>query len=340
MPAYFRGALVTGEKLLGLSFALSFFFIARATLHWEWGPAVMLVIVALSAFNADQHGPRLSIGIFAAVILGWCAWYVYILGWGTGIQGLLVPLLVLIFFNIFTPPWVKIAFFLLLLGVRMLLYSYSLSHSAVYELDRGFSVLFQTANSAVMFFPMAIICIYLSSSIQDAERQLRLDNQALYREAGTDPLTQLPNRRALMDEIDAFMKERPSETFCVAIADIDFFKKVNDTYGHLCGDYTLKSLAERFRQTAGTGYKVCRWGGEEFCFFMPGMNIDDAGKVMMDLNVAVGRMPLNFEGTDFSITITAGVEEYDFHSAIDAIIEEADRKLYMGKESGRNRVVV
>ena len=61
---------------------------------------------------------------------------------------------------------------------------------------------------------------------------------------------------------------------------------------------------------------------------------------MTDLNVAVSRMPLSFDGVDFSITITIGVEEYDFHSPIDEIIERADRKLYMGKETGRNKVVM
>ena len=73
---------------------------------------------------------------------------------------------------------------------------------------------------------------------------------------------------------------------------------------------------------------------------MPGMNLDEAGVVMHDLCIAVRKMPLSFEGVDFSITITIGVSENDFHSPMDAILEEADRKLYIGKNSGRDQVVL
>ena len=91
---------------------------------------------------------------------------------------------------------------------------------------------------------------------------------------------------------------------------------------------------------AGDRYKVCRWGGEEFCFFLPGMNIDEAGREMTDLNIAVRKMTLHFEDLVFSISITIGVEENDFQSTMEQILDRADRKLYMGKVGGRDRVVV
>jgi len=115
---------------------------------------------------------------------------------------------------------------------------------------------------------------------------------------------------------------------------------VNDTYGHNCGDYTLKELAALFMNTAADKYRVCRWGGEEFCFFLPGMNIDEAGREMHDVNIAVRRKKLRYEDVDYSITITIGVEENDFKSSMDQILDRADRKLYMGKVSGRDQVVI
>ena len=169
---------------------------------------------------------------------------------------------------------------------------------------------------------------------------MTIHNQELHIKAGTDPLTGLPNRRALLEVVDAYRKENPESQFCIAIADIDFFKRINDTYGHNCGDYTLKELSKLFMNMAESNYTVCRWGGEEFCFFMPGMNMDQAGVIMYNVHVAAGKMPLHFEGIDFDIKITIGVEENDFVSDMGAIFEKADRKLYMGKANGRNQVVI
>ena len=87
-------------------------------------------------------------------------------------------------------------------------------------------------------------------------------------------------------------------------------------------------------------FTACRGGGEEFCFFFPGTNLDDAGVMMKDLCFAVERMKLRYEENEFSITITIGVEENDYSSPLEELIDAADEKLYMGKEAGRNRVVV
>jgi diguanylate cyclase (GGDEF)-like protein len=143
-----------------------------------------------------------------------------------------------------------------------------------------------------------------------------------------------------LDEIEQYLRSEPNSQFSVAIADIDFFKRVNDTYGHNCGDETLKALAALFMDSAGEKYRLCRWGGEEFCFFLPGMNIDEAGREMNDLNIAVRQKKLRFGDIDYSITITIGVEENDFKSTLEQILDRADRKLYMGKVGGRDRVVV
>jgi diguanylate cyclase (GGDEF)-like protein len=157
-----------------------------------------------------------------------------------------------------------------------------------------------------------------------------------------DALTGLYNRRQFEISLEQECnrtKRHPSD-FSLAILDIDFFKKVNDTYGHNCGDYTLKELSSLFLSRAGEAYQVCRWGGEEFCFFLPQMNLDEAGVIMRDLHIAVGKMPLHYEEIDFSITLTIGLTENDFHSSLDKLMDEADRKLYMGKANGRNQVVI
>jgi diguanylate cyclase (GGDEF)-like protein len=197
---------------------------------------------------------------------------------------------------------------------------------------------YQTLNTVAFFLMLACMSIVFSTSIQDTERQLRLKNQILYKEAGTDPLTGLPNRRAMIEQMEKFYKENNNQPFSVAIADIDLFKQVNDTYGHNCGDYTLVKLTELFVQHSMGRYSVCRWGGEEFFFFIPGMNLDEAGTLMEDLRCAVEKMRLEYEGHMFSITITIGVNEFDFASPFEDLLNAADEKLYKGKSTGRNRV--
>lgn len=131
-----------------------------------------------------------------------------------------------------------------------------------------------------------------------------------------------------------------SANLLIILLPMVFFKHVNDTYGHNCGDYTLKQLAALFMVAAGEKYKVCRWGGEEFCFFLPGMNIDDARREMQDLNIAVRRQRLHYGDIEYAVTITIGVEENDYQSTMEEILHQADRKLYMGKVGGRDQVVV
>ena len=341
MPAYYRKALVVCNQLFAVYCPVCYFLLGLLVHRWEIVPAVMFAISIVSLLNVKRMGMRLSLYTYAIATVFWCGWFVYMYGWSCGVQQLLVPLLVLIFFAIYEPPWLKIGLFLVLITFRILLFAFSQRHEALYPLTDAASIMLQNLNSIAAFVTMAFVCILFSSNIQATERQLRLDNQTLHHKADTDPLTLLPNRRALLEDINQFLAKNPNEAFGVAIADIDFFKKVNDTYGHNCGDYTLQALAELFRNAAkAKNYSVCRWGGEEFCFFMPGKNLDEAAQEMFDLCNAVRRMPLSYEGVDFKITITIGVAENDFRSPMQDILDEADKKLYIGKSSGRDQVVV
>lgn len=340
MPAYYRNALVFNEKLLTVYFVVCFVLIGLSTHQWQWEPVAFFLAVVACLMNIHKMNAQISSGAYSLISIVWCWWFSVFWGWHYSGQLLLLPVVLLIFFNIYNPPWLKITACLALFAFRMLLFSRSLYAVPVYSMDDTAGVVFQTVNSVTLFTILAVNAILFSSSIQDTERKLRLDNQELHKEAGTDPLTQLPNRRSMLDIIERFRKTLPQEPFCVAIADIDFFKKINDTYGHNCGDYTLKMLADLFRKMGGTDFTACRWGGEEFCFFMPEKNIDEAWNVMFALCTAVQKMPLSFEGNEFSITITIGIEEYDFRSSIDEILAQADKKLYMGKIGGRNRVVM
>ena len=340
MPAYYQKALFISEAILAGYFLSNIVLLELATGRWEWLPIAILTATFICLINIERMSARINLLCFSIIISVWLTWFVYMFGWSAGSPNILVPILSMAFFNIYVPPRGKIIYCLGLIAFRILLFAFSLKHPPVRMLPPESSLFFQIVNSVVPLVILSIHYILFSSDIQASERQLTINNQELHKEAGTDALTGLPNRRALLDVIENYRKINRDSQFSIAIADIDFFKKVNDTYGHNCGDYTLVELAKLFLEKSEGKYSACRWGGEEFCFFMPGLNIDEAGAIMTDLNSAVKKMPLHFGEVDFNITVTIGVEEYDFKSSTEEILDRADRKLYMGKVHGRDQVVV
>ena len=340
MPTYYRTALFISEAILAGYFLAGTVLSALATGAPALVPIAVILATAACLWLMDKLSARANLACVATIIGAWLTWFVHTFGWSAGSPNILVPVLSLAFFNIYEPPRGKIAYCLGLIGFRVVLFAYSLHHAPTGALNHTVSLFFQVINSIIPLVILSINYILFSSSIQASERQLTINNQELHKEAGTDPLTQLPNRRAMLDVIEQYRANNPSAQFGIAIADIDFFKKVNDTYGHNCGDYTLVELSRLFLAEGEGKYMVCRWGGEEFCFFMPEMNLDQAGVTMQQLHSTIRKLPLHFGDEDFSITVTIGVEEYDFKSPTDAILDRADRKLYLGKVHGRDQVVI
>ena len=200
-------------------------------------------------------------------------------------------------------------------------------------------LILQIVNTILSFVIMGMICMTFSANLQKAEKHLLLYNMELRQQAGTDPLTSLYNRRRMEEILENHIKANPNENFSIAIGDIDFFKKVNDTYGHNCGDQVLKSLSDLFKEkTLGMGH-VCRWGGEEFLFFFPGINLDHAFTIMSEINIAISKSVITYKDLTLHVTMTFGVEENDFHSNISEMVKRADDKLYYGKTHGRDTVI-
>lgn len=337
---YYRQSMRLTDQMLSIYFFISFVLISIATKHLFWPPVLFQAALLLKLFKSNHISARVNLLINAVIVCGWTVWYVIGFGWGIGGQHMLIVLVLLVFFCLYEPSLTKIAYLCLLLALRMWLFQYTSTHPPMVSVDSFSQFLMQVVNSASMFLIIAGCCIVYSSNLQEKERQLLLYNQKLRREAETDPLTKLINRRGLLDIMDQYVENNPDGMFCVAIADIDLFKKINDTYGHNCGDYTLKCLSDLIMEKAADQYSVSRWGGEEFCFFFPDTNIDEAGRIITDLLIAVRKMELEYEGNRFSITLTAGVEENDYRSSLSELIESADRKLYHGKLNGRDQIVI
>ncbi|MDG9929776.1 MULTISPECIES: GGDEF domain-containing protein [unclassified Pseudomonas] len=175
-----------------------------------------------------------------------------------------------------------------------------------------------------------------------------------YQMAYRDELTGLPGRRALNDRL-----ERLGRNYVIAMADVDHFKKFNDTHGHDVGDQVLRLVASRLRRVGGGG-KAYRYGGEEFTLVFPGKTLDECRPYLEAVREAVESYPLQLrdkqqrpasdkEGRQrrtagsaptVSVTISIGMAEREAHQrGADEVIRSADKALYAAKQAGRNRVM-
>lgn len=282
---------------------------------------------------------RHNLFYYTLLLLSWLVLFVCTYGWDCGGQHFIMPLLVIAFFSVYDTMGRKLLFLGILFGLRLYLFFYCLNNEPMIILETVPSELLQILNTAFIFIQMAFVCMIFSTNIQKAEKQLLIYNEELQKQACTDPLTALPNRRYMMDILEEQIRSRPKSVFSVALGDIDWFKKINDTQGHICGDEVLRKLSVLFKEkSCGKGY-VCRWGGEEFFFFLPDMNLDDASLFINDINIAVSQLPIVYKDEKIRVTMTFGVEEYDYRSSLTDLIKKADDKLYLGKKQGRNKVI-
>ena len=176
----------------------------------------------------------------------------------------------------------------------------------------------------------------LGEAINEVINILRQSHERLKHLSEIDPLTNIPNRRHFFDqlEIDLERAKRYSSPMSLAMIDLDFFKKVNDTYGHLVGDEVLKETAKILRNSIRKADVVGRYGGEEFVIAMVGINIKNAQIVCEKLCKAVENYKHSSAGT---ITISIGVAELNKNDTVETLIARADKALYAAKEKGRNR---
>lgn len=177
--------------------------------------------------------------------------------------------------------------------------------------------------------------------LEETNLEIQLAKQKLEGLARTDPLTHLLNRRGMEEriryEIQRF--KRYQKPFSVIISDIDNFKNVNDTWGHDCGDFVLKSVAELMGNIARKIDIVCRWGGEEFLLLLPETELEGGVTLAEKIKDLISITPYQFNDIDLQFSMTFGVSIFDGTKNVDDVIKEADEALYYGKNHGKNQVV-
>lgn len=164
--------------------------------------------------------------------------------------------------------------------------------------------------------------------LRDEIELLKDEIKKYKKEIYIDSLTKLKNRRAI---------ENISDYDSIIIGDIDYFKNINDTYGHLKGDEVLIAISEVLNSYVRETDIVCRWGGEEFVIVLKNCSNEDAYKKALVLKEKVAQLKEKF---GFEITMSFGVSNYLFEKPVKKAIDEADKALYKSKQNGRNRVTM
>ncbi len=319
--------------------------------------------VFYAMFDADY---MVKLNIFSIIIIAVCAFLIYkkkyqlmfniifieaifhmfmatvSFGWNCGFQNYLIALVVVIFFidycskksGSFHVRSVKLSLACFI--------AYIASFIITVYIDEPFIItenamkVTQLLSSVAVF---ATVAVFLWVLIQFT---FRIENRMSI-QAHNDELTGLPNRYYFTENFTELASKCTKEKMFMAIMDIDDFKKVNDTYGHNAGDYVLKAVASII-QSKCQNMVVCRWGGEEFLLSgeADGTDEDAIRKACRDLdNVrkSIGNYDFSYEGNRFRITLTMGVAFYGEGETVEDWIGCADRKLYSGKMSGKNKLV-
>lgn len=269
-----------------------------------------------------------------------------IIGWSVGFYAYVIALIPLYYYiNMFLGrgsdhPFMPFFWSMITFGIFLGTFILSLNVTPVTNLDMSQKVtifIFNTffAFQLIIWMSHFLVLGYKKTLNAMAERNASLDEAA-----GQDPLTKLFNRRTMEERLDEALEaaKKNGTIFSLVMGDIDFFKKINDTYGHDCGDVALVAVAEILKACVRDGDIVCRWGGEEFLLLVSG-NRGVATTVAERIRSRIENNVVEFGGNQIKFTMTLGVSTYAPGYSLEALVNQADENLYYGKEHGRNQVV-
>lgn len=170
----------------------------------------------------------------------------------------------------------------------------------------------------------------LQSQLQDEQRASTLDM-----------LTGIPNRQAYDKRVDEELQRlrRFKQATCLAVWDVDNFKRINDTYGHRAGDRVLRAVADCFASRIRSSDFIARYGGEEFVMLLPGTHLEDASRFSERIRAAIAEIGFHFRGAPVSITVSSGMTALLPDDTAGVAFDRADKALYRAKQGGRNRCV-
>lgn len=199
------------------------------------------------------------------------------------------------------------------------------------ELDTLFSFI-------IAFIGIMVAVAIVIVQFERQAKQLSEMGEELTLAVNTDPLTEIRNRRYLMQYLEKQTAQMDNEKHCAVLIDLDLFKSVNDTYGHVFGDKVLKQFADTVKKNLGENDLIARFGGEEFMILFGTDNEEEIITTMDTISKEYAIFSEKEKGKEF--TFSAGAAIYGKNSSITDIFTTADKRLYKAKVAGRNMIVM
>ncbi len=338
---------------------------------WGFTAQLLTIFIVVALFSYGML-PSWVVGVYLSVTLLASSSFLLLLKTNTNLRfkdpsmtagQILVPLLPSIFVMFFvTDPQARTAFLLtatsgLVFGMFALARSgmliLSMLIAGAYLLLLVALTLFapQRINwqvESVMvfsYFAVLVTISYLTSFIAAMRRKLREQNHRLEQLVIRDPLTELPNRRCLMErltsEMSRFERRTPEpSSLCISMLDVDHFKRINDTLGHDVGDTVLRRISETLSNALRKSDFVGRFGGEEFVVILPESSLEQAEQSVMRLQEAVAALEIPELPNGQRVTVSQGLTRYYPGERIEQTLKRADEALYRAKAAGRNCIIV
>ena len=329
-----------------LSIVLSIFSLCSIIVSSIWDSrfgvisGAVSVIIGIGVLMATYNiGRMASVNCFLIWTLLWVIINLQLYGWFCGAQTFLLVMIMMFYFASYANPGKKTIFSVGIFIVYMLLFFEYNEKTALITLSADVKLMVRALFMGTLIICTSMVAYLFSRDSQSMESKLIEYNKMLKEKASRDPLTGLLNRGAAMERLVTLASRLNNECFSICICDIDFFKKVNDTYGHNMGDQVLIKIGDVLKQQMKGIGAAARWGGEEFLLIFPRVNGDDALQIVYDIQSKIRNIRIPCENGIITVTMTFGLTEYDFNAELDYNIKEADNKLYIGKDSGRNKVV-
>lgn len=183
--------------------------------------------------------------------------------------------------------------------------------------------------------------LLLENEVKHRTSELHDLNAQLETAAHTDYLTKLPNRMAFIKTIEFKQKNQQiNDSGCIVMADIDFFKQINDQYGHAAGDFILVKVSQMMREMIREEDLIARWGGEEFIFYFEGKSVQQILPMIERIRETIEHTQFNYGEQDIPITLTLGICQNQPGLTLNDCIDRADEAMYEGKAQGRNAIRV
>ena len=318
-----------------------FFAFSLKSSLFRWSLA-FVVVFSLILWMTYWEKSSATVYIYTIAMIFSMVAYSFALGPTAGFQFSLYSLILLYCYKTDDNPASKFIISCIITVSIIGIWIYLTVADKVVEFTRKQDISILVTDTLFLSLTFVTIASFYYLKFSSAEHKLVKYNKKLERLATMDPLTQLTNRRGMMDHLEDFIKDSKSSdiwSLSLAISDIDFFKRINDTYGHDAGDYVLCELGKLFNEFMRDKGKIARWGGEEFLFAFENNNGDYAYEQLNKLKYQIEKKTFKYKEFTFYVTMTFGLEEYDDSLGLQKTIEHADSKLYQGKSEGRNRVI-